>query len=148
MANSAATPLDMVHLNEACLADRKVIPLESTLVPPHFFTRVEAATIGQPGRPDSNRSSSGIEQWARRRTRLKRNHPKRPPELRMTPLMTPGASREPPALNRPLRAWRYPVASYLPDLPPRQLLRRKLRETMIAARARLEGRLADEDAPE
>jgi predicted nuclease of restriction endonuclease-like (RecB) superfamily len=35
------------------------------------------------------------------------------------------------------------VASYLTDLPPRQLLRRKLHETMIAARARLEGRLSD-----
>ena len=90
-------------LNEACLAGRKVFPPESTLVPPYFFTRVEDATIGQPGRPDSNRSSSGIEQWTRRRTRLKLNHPKRAPELRMTPLMTPGACREPPALNRPLR---------------------------------------------
>jgi len=32
MANGAVTPLDMVHLNEACLADRRVIPPESTLV--------------------------------------------------------------------------------------------------------------------
>jgi len=32
------------------------------------------------------------------------------------------------------------VAAYLTDLPPRQLLRRKLRDTLIAARARLEGR--------
>jgi hypothetical protein len=30
------------------------------------------------------------------------------------------------------------VASYLTDLPPRQLLRRKLHETLAAARARLE----------
>jgi YhcG PDDEXK nuclease domain len=30
------------------------------------------------------------------------------------------------------------VASYLTDLPPRQLLQRKLHETMIAARARLD----------
>jgi predicted nuclease of restriction endonuclease-like (RecB) superfamily len=36
------------------------------------------------------------------------------------------------------------VASYLTDLPPRQLLQRKLHETMIAARARLEGRPTDE----
>jgi predicted nuclease of restriction endonuclease-like (RecB) superfamily len=35
------------------------------------------------------------------------------------------------------------VASYLTELPPRQLLRRKLHETMIAARARLEDRLPD-----
>jgi len=33
------------------------------------------------------------------------------------------------------------VASYLTDLPPRHLLQRKLHETMIEARARLEGRL-------
>ena len=32
------------------------------------------------------------------------------------------------------------VAAYLTDLPPRQLLRRKLPETLIAARARLEAR--------
>jgi predicted nuclease of restriction endonuclease-like (RecB) superfamily len=32
------------------------------------------------------------------------------------------------------------VASYLTDLPPRQLLRRKLHETLVAARARLEAR--------
>ncbi len=32
------------------------------------------------------------------------------------------------------------VASYLTDLPPRHLLRRKLHETLVAARARLEGR--------
>jgi YhcG PDDEXK nuclease domain len=31
------------------------------------------------------------------------------------------------------------VASYLTDLPPRQLLQRKLHETMIAAQARLDG---------
>ena len=31
------------------------------------------------------------------------------------------------------------VAAYLTDLPPRQLLWRKLRDTLIAARARLEG---------
>jgi hypothetical protein len=35
------------------------------------------------------------------------------------------------------------VASYLTDLPPRQLLRRKLHETLIAARARLKGRLSE-----
>jgi predicted nuclease of restriction endonuclease-like (RecB) superfamily len=35
------------------------------------------------------------------------------------------------------------VASYLTELPPRQLLRRKLHETMIVARARLEDRLPD-----
>jgi hypothetical protein len=38
------------------------------------------------------------------------------------------------------------VASYLTDLPPRQLLQRKLHETMIAARARLERRRSDEAA--
>jgi YhcG PDDEXK nuclease domain len=32
------------------------------------------------------------------------------------------------------------VASYLTDLPPRQLLRRKLHETLLAARARVEQR--------
>ena len=36
------------------------------------------------------------------------------------------------------------VASYLTDLPPRQLLQRKLHDTMVAARARLESRLADD----
>jgi predicted nuclease of restriction endonuclease-like (RecB) superfamily len=36
------------------------------------------------------------------------------------------------------------VASYLTDLPPRQLLQRKLHEMMIVARARLEGRLIEE----
>jgi predicted nuclease of restriction endonuclease-like (RecB) superfamily len=36
------------------------------------------------------------------------------------------------------------VASYLTELPPRQLLQRKLHETMIAARARLEGRPSGE----
>jgi predicted nuclease of restriction endonuclease-like (RecB) superfamily len=36
------------------------------------------------------------------------------------------------------------VASYLTDLPPRQLLQRKLHEMMIVARARLEGRLTEE----
>ena len=36
------------------------------------------------------------------------------------------------------------VASYLTDLPPKQLLQRKLHETMIAARARLEGQSSDE----
>jgi predicted nuclease of restriction endonuclease-like (RecB) superfamily len=36
------------------------------------------------------------------------------------------------------------VAAYLTDLPPRQLLRRKLHETLIAARARLEMRSPDE----
>ena len=34
------------------------------------------------------------------------------------------------------------VASYLTDLPPRQLLRRKLHETLLAARSRLENREA------
>jgi predicted nuclease of restriction endonuclease-like (RecB) superfamily len=38
------------------------------------------------------------------------------------------------------------VSSYLTDLPPRQLLRRKLHEASLTARARLEGRLSDEDA--
>lgn len=33
------------------------------------------------------------------------------------------------------------VASYLTELPPRQLLRRKLHDTLIAARARVESRL-------
>jgi len=33
------------------------------------------------------------------------------------------------------------VASYLTDLPPRQLLQRKLHETIITARARLEERV-------
>jgi hypothetical protein len=37
------------------------------------------------------------------------------------------------------------VASYLTDLPPRQLLQRKLHDTMVAARARLESRLAGEE---
>ena len=32
------------------------------------------------------------------------------------------------------------VASYLTDLPPRQLLRQKLHETLLAARARVEKR--------
>jgi predicted nuclease of restriction endonuclease-like (RecB) superfamily len=36
------------------------------------------------------------------------------------------------------------VASYLTDLPPRPLLQRKLHETMIAARTRLEGRVTGE----
>ena len=36
------------------------------------------------------------------------------------------------------------VASYLTDLPPRQLLRRKLHETLVAARAGVEHR-GDED---
>ncbi len=36
------------------------------------------------------------------------------------------------------------IASYLTDLPPRQLLQRKLHDTMVAARARLEGRLTDD----
>ena len=36
------------------------------------------------------------------------------------------------------------VASYLTELPPRQLLQRKLHETMVAARARLESRLTDD----
>jgi predicted nuclease of restriction endonuclease-like (RecB) superfamily len=36
------------------------------------------------------------------------------------------------------------VASYLTELPPRQLLRRKLHDALIAARARLENRLPDE----
>ncbi len=40
------------------------------------------------------------------------------------------------------------IASYLTDLPPRQLLQRKLHEMMIVARTRLEGRLADEDKRE
>jgi hypothetical protein len=35
------------------------------------------------------------------------------------------------------------VASYLTDLPPRQLLQRKFREAIIEAQARLEGRPAD-----
>jgi len=35
------------------------------------------------------------------------------------------------------------VASYLTDLPPRQLLRQKLHEALIAARARLQGRPSD-----
>jgi predicted nuclease of restriction endonuclease-like (RecB) superfamily len=35
------------------------------------------------------------------------------------------------------------MASYLTELPPRQLLQRKLHEAMIEARARLEGRLSD-----
>jgi predicted nuclease of restriction endonuclease-like (RecB) superfamily len=37
------------------------------------------------------------------------------------------------------------VASYLTDLPPRQLLRRKLREASIVARARLEGQISSEE---
>lgn len=36
------------------------------------------------------------------------------------------------------------VASYLTDLPPRQLLRRKLHEMMVVARSRLEGHLAED----
>jgi hypothetical protein len=36
------------------------------------------------------------------------------------------------------------IASYLNDLPPRQLLQRKLHDTMVAARARLESRLTDD----
>ena len=40
------------------------------------------------------------------------------------------------------------VASYLTDLPPRQLLRRKLHEVMIVARARLEGHLAEDGRQE
>ena len=36
------------------------------------------------------------------------------------------------------------IASYLTDLPPRQLLQRKLHDTMVAARARLESRLTDD----
>jgi hypothetical protein len=40
MANCAATPLDIVHINEACLAYRRMTPAESTLVSLHFFTRV------------------------------------------------------------------------------------------------------------
>jgi hypothetical protein len=40
MSNCAATPLDMVHINEACLAYWRMIPAESTLASPHFFTRV------------------------------------------------------------------------------------------------------------
>ena len=36
------------------------------------------------------------------------------------------------------------IASYLTDLPPRQLLQRKLHDTMVAARARLESRLIDD----
>jgi hypothetical protein len=36
------------------------------------------------------------------------------------------------------------IASYLTDLPPRQLLQRKLHDTMVTARARLEGRLTDD----
>jgi YhcG PDDEXK nuclease domain len=36
------------------------------------------------------------------------------------------------------------VASYLTDLPPRQLQQRKLHDAMIVARAQLEGRLSDE----
>ena len=100
LSNCAATPLDMVHHNEACLAYRRMIPAESTLVSPHFITRVEDATIAQPGRRDSDRSSSGIEQWTRRRTRLKRKPLKRPPAIRMAPRMKPGACPEPPARNR------------------------------------------------
>jgi hypothetical protein len=37
------------------------------------------------------------------------------------------------------------VASYLTDLPPRQVLQRKLHETMVAAQARLASRLADDE---
>ena len=40
------------------------------------------------------------------------------------------------------------IASYLTDLPPRQLLQRKLHDTMVAARARLESRLIDDDDSE
>jgi len=36
------------------------------------------------------------------------------------------------------------VASYLTDLPRRQLLQQKLHETMVVARARLEWRSSDE----
>ena len=36
------------------------------------------------------------------------------------------------------------IASYLTDLPPRQLLQRKLHDTMVAVRARLESRLTDD----
>jgi hypothetical protein len=36
------------------------------------------------------------------------------------------------------------IASYLTDLPPRQLLQRKLHDTMVTARARLESRLTDD----
>ena len=38
------------------------------------------------------------------------------------------------------------VATYLTDLPPRQVLQRKLHETMIVVRARLENRLSTDDA--
>ena len=41
----AVTLLDMAYLNEACLADRRVFLAGSTLVSPHFITRVEDATI-------------------------------------------------------------------------------------------------------
>ena len=36
------------------------------------------------------------------------------------------------------------VATYLTELPPRQLLQRKLHDTMVAARATLERRLIDD----
>jgi YhcG PDDEXK nuclease domain len=40
------------------------------------------------------------------------------------------------------------VATYLTELPPRQLLQRKLHESMMAARARLEARLSRESGQE
>jgi hypothetical protein len=40
------------------------------------------------------------------------------------------------------------LASYLTELPPRELLRRKLHETLIAAQARLEGRPFNGAEPE
>src|SRR5271156_5727527 len=97
MSNCAVTPLDMVHHNEAPLAYRRMIPAELTLASPYYFTRVADATIALPGRHYSDRSSSGIEQWKRRRARLKRKALKRPPSLRMVPRMKPGACPEPPA---------------------------------------------------
>ena len=40
------------------------------------------------------------------------------------------------------------VASYLTDLPPRQLLRRKLHEVMVVARARIEGHVTEDGQQE
>ena len=45
--------------------------------------------MAPPGCHESDRSLSGIEQWMRRRTRLKRKPLNRPPRLRMAPRMRP-----------------------------------------------------------
>ena len=71
----------MAYLDEACLALRGLISVESALVSPQFFTRLEDSTIAHPGRRDGERSSSGTEHWMGLRTRLKQKCPKRPPRL-------------------------------------------------------------------